>query len=774
MPAAPAAPKNARPGWRARVQDFLSGPPAPDTPAVVVRVETHEIAVAFPTESLVAEGNGWRFEVAGDEAWRVRAEAGPVLSGRVRLDLTSAGDLPFGCQLVAAAGAAIATMRLSEPLAQGFLDVGAEGAPLKLTLRLVGRGRLTGSMTLAVAAVERDPAEQLAEVEVLLARGEATAALSAMTDAIRSGVRSTEAARRLEAAARATGPGEVVLAAWDALIGESAAPLGWRARRDQARVELDEAGPATGAPALPSPAVRDALAHLALGLGVRARIELERLTASPGDRAGALWALAGIDRVEGRGDDALRRLAMLQAEGGWAPGLAAMKAQLSGSIAPLADAPACDGDDLARASLSDGPDRLAALNAVFARHGLATVAGDASMDSLVTRATARSVAGPRVTVIMPIFNAEATLETSLRSIATQTWADLEVLVVDDCSTDGTLALAQAFAKRDRRFRVMSNDRNRGPYHSRNRGLAAAKGVYVTCQDADDWSHPERVERQVRALEANPDWIADLSRCATCTPDLVFVSRSRVASPLRWNLSSLMLRRKAALAGAGFWDEVRFGADNEYLARLRAVFGADAVGHLTDGPLALVRQSPDSLTASAGGGLDGVGHTMRIDYRQRYLAAHKDNLSPRRREGPRPFAVPPHLAERVAPRETFDRLLAGDLREPDTVARAAALADSATGLMHTPLWSAAPGRPLDAAVRALDADLITAERSASAPVLTLLDAAAFETPLEGLPTLAVERVEAVETPSVDRAAVEAVVRDLYGLPVVWVSAPVSRG
>lgn len=774
MPTAPAAPKDTPAGWRAWVGTLLGERAATPAPSVVVRWNGSEVSVAFPTETLIAEGGHWAFRVAGPQALRVRAEAGPQVAGRMRLDLAAPGDLPFGCQLVASAGAATTTMRLSEPVSQGFLDVGADAAPLKLRLRLLGEGRLAGAMTLALTAVERDPAEQFTEIDALLARHEPTAALAAIREAIRSGARSFEAAKLLEATARATGPSTAVIAAWDALISEGPAPVAWRARRDQARVDLDEAGPARGTPALPSPPVRDAVAHLALGLGVRARIELERLAASPGDRAGALWALAGVERAEGRSEDALKRLVALEAEGGWAPGLAAMKAQLSGSVAALAGAPACDSVDLARASLSEGPERLAALNAVFERHGLETVAGEASLDGLTTRTAAGSVHGPRVTVVMPVFNAEATLETSLASIAGQTWVDLEVLVVDDCSTDGTLALAQAFAKRDRRFRVMSNDRNRGPYHSRNRGLAAAKGVYVTCQDADDWSHPERIERQVRALEANPDWIADLSRCATCTPDLVFVSRSRVASPLRWNLSSLMLRRKAALAGVGFWDEVRFGADNEYLTRLRAVFGAEAVGHLTDGPLALVRQSPDSLTASAGGGLEGVGHTLRVDYRQRYLAAHNEGLSPRRRDGPRPFPVPAHLAHRIAPRETFDRLLAGDFREPATVARTAALLEGVTGLMHTPLWSAAPNRMLDAGARALDADLITVERSASAPVLTLLDAAAFETPLDGLPMLSVGRVEAVETPSVDRRAVEAVIHDLYGLAVDWISAPASPG
>ncbi|WP_162238805.1 glycosyltransferase family 2 protein [Brevundimonas sp. Leaf363] len=776
MSAASPPPKKPRAGWRARMA-ALAGVRAP-VPIGVAVSGVVSGRIAFPTADVLAEGDGWSFAVEGPEALRVRAAEGPVVSGRLRLDLRSPGHLRFGCQLVIAVGTESVALRLSEPMAQAFVDA-PEPAALRITLRLVGRGRIgPGDLELALVSVEEDPAQALAFVDARLAAGDAAGAMATLDAAVRSGARSAEVAKRAEAVGRAAGPGPGLIDLWDALIGEDG-PAAWRARRDLARVELDEAGAANGRPVGEPADVRMALAHHALGLGVQARAALE----GSGDDGAARWALAGLDRFEGRPDRALERLEALAAGGAWAPGLAAMQAELlaeagrTGQAQAVLDA-ASPGDriDLARANLARGADRLEALNKVFMRHGLAPVTPTtpAMLDALTTQAAARSITGPRVSVMVPVFNAEATLATSLASVAAQTWAELEVLIVDDASTDGTARVAQAFARQDRRFRLLRNDRNRGPYHSRNRALAEAKGVFVTCQDADDWSHPERIERQVRALEAYPDWIAALARCATCTPDLVFAPRSRVPSPLRWSLPSLMVRRREAMAGVGYWDEVRFGADSEYLARLAARFGPYAVGRMTDGPLMLMRQSPDSLTASAGGGLEGVGHTLRIDYRQRYQAAHAGGALKRDRGSPRPFPVPPHLTERSEPRAVFERLLAGDLREPATVARARVLDGDDVGLVHTPLWSDRPNRPLAAEVRGLKADLVTAERTAQAARLTLLDARAFETPLSGLPALSVGVVEAVDDPAVDREAVEATARALFGAPVVWISQPASRG
>src|SRR3954453_3114510 len=93
---------------------------------------------------------------------------------------------------------------------------------------------------------------------------------------------------------------------------------------------------------------------------------------------------------------------------------------------------------------------------------------------------------PRVSVIVPARDAEATLGETLASLRAQALADLEAIVVDDASADGTRALAEAAAARDRRFRLLALPANLGTAGARNAGLREARGRWVLFLDADDW------------------------------------------------------------------------------------------------------------------------------------------------------------------------------------------------------------------------------------------------------------------------------------------------
>src|ERR1700739_2911130 len=91
----------------------------------------------------------------------------------------------------------------------------------------------------------------------------------------------------------------------------------------------------------------------------------------------------------------------------------------------------------------------------------------------------------QASVIMPAYNAENTLQQAVNSAMEQTGVCLEVLVIDDASTDGTAAAAEALTARDPRVRLLRQPVNRGPAAARNRGLAAALGTWVALLDADD-------------------------------------------------------------------------------------------------------------------------------------------------------------------------------------------------------------------------------------------------------------------------------------------------
>ena len=107
---------------------------------------------------------------------------------------------------------------------------------------------------------------------------------------------------------------------------------------------------------------------------------------------------------------------------------------------------------------------------------------------------------PRISVILPVRNGLPFLEAAIASVLAQSFADFELLVIDDGSTDGSAGVARAFG--DPRLRVVAVE-GRGLARALNVGLAEAAGEFVARQDADDVSHPQRFARQVAFLDANP-------------------------------------------------------------------------------------------------------------------------------------------------------------------------------------------------------------------------------------------------------------------------------
>ncbi len=106
---------------------------------------------------------------------------------------------------------------------------------------------------------------------------------------------------------------------------------------------------------------------------------------------------------------------------------------------------------------------------------------------------------PVVTVVVPCYNAEAFLTETLESVCAQTYERLQILVVDDGSTDQTAAIAEAFAVRDERITILSKP-NGGLSSARNFGIDHARGKYVSFVDGDDLWHPTKIEKHVAHLE----------------------------------------------------------------------------------------------------------------------------------------------------------------------------------------------------------------------------------------------------------------------------------
>ena len=108
-----------------------------------------------------------------------------------------------------------------------------------------------------------------------------------------------------------------------------------------------------------------------------------------------------------------------------------------------------------------------------------------------------------ISIIIPAYDAEKYLANTIQSVINQTFTDWELIIINDGSTDGTLELINNFQDKDSRIKVFSYE-NAGVAHSRNRGIAEAKGEYIAFLDADDLWTPDKLEMQLKVLQKNSD------------------------------------------------------------------------------------------------------------------------------------------------------------------------------------------------------------------------------------------------------------------------------
>ena len=188
---------------------------------------------------------------------------------------------------------------------------------------------------------------------------------------------------------------------------------------------------------------------------------------------------------------------------------------------------------------------------------------------------------PLVSILIPAYNAEKTIEYTIRSALRQTWPCKEIIVINDGSTDRTLSIAQRFASKEL---VVVSSQNQGQSAAINLGFRLAQGAYIQELDSDDLMAPAKIERQLAALR--PD---DSKRIVVSSPWAPFYYRTRNAkfvrntlwedlTPVEWllrkmgqnlymqNATWLVSRELAELAGP--WDErLYYDPDGEYFARV---------------------------------------------------------------------------------------------------------------------------------------------------------------------------------------------------------------
>lgn len=185
---------------------------------------------------------------------------------------------------------------------------------------------------------------------------------------------------------------------------------------------------------------------------------------------------------------------------------------------------------------------------------------------------------PLVSVVMPVYNREIFVAEAIESILAQTFSDFELIIVDDGSRDRTAAIIREFEKRDERIRFLAFKQNKGMAAAKNFGIEAATGQYIAGMDSDDVSLPQRLEKQVEFLRANPDIgvVGTRARLTdACLKPFVDYRVPERHVHIAYNIllgrsvvgASLVFRREVLNAVGGYELSRKRGEDIELIARL---------------------------------------------------------------------------------------------------------------------------------------------------------------------------------------------------------------
>ncbi len=249
--------------------------------------------------------------------------------------------------------------------------------------------------------------------------------------------------------------------------------------------------------------------------------------------------------------------------------------------------------------------------------------------SLLRPRTFASPCMPLVSICLSSYNSEGTIKYSAESVLSQSYRNLELIIVDDCSTDSSTLVIEDISKTDSRVKIIKNQANMGTYYNRNAAMSLSRGKYFAIHDADDYAHHRRVEKQVNQLLRCPDLIGCVGKWYRVSSNGRFIFKLGIDwTYLHLAVATLMFNKAKVVDKIGYYDENRFGADSEYMERIRHVFGWSSIC-VVDDPLAFALQSSGSLTCNPAFGVDEVWgqSSIRKEYQKAWTVWHKSTESP---------------------------------------------------------------------------------------------------------------------------------------------------
>ncbi len=167
---------------------------------------------------------------------------------------------------------------------------------------------------------------------------------------------------------------------------------------------------------------------------------------------------------------------------------------------------------------------------------------------------------------MTAYNAEAYIRLAIESILRQTYKNFEFIIIEDCSKDSTWEIIQECKSKDKRIIAIKNEKNLNAGGSSNKGLKLCRGKYVVRMDADDWSFPDRIDKQVKYMEENQKIVCSGGSIVNCDEELIIKGIRRYAKEDR-DIREEILRLNPVPHPASIWRKEAIDNTQGYPTKL---------------------------------------------------------------------------------------------------------------------------------------------------------------------------------------------------------------
>lgn len=212
----------------------------------------------------------------------------------------------------------------------------------------------------------------------------------------------------------------------------------------------------------------------------------------------------------------------------------------------------------------------------------------------------------KVSIILPVYNNKTDIQKAITSILQQTHKNWELIIINDCSTDGIENILQKYGNISN-IKIINNEKNMGCYWSLNYGISISNAPYITRIDSDDVYHPNKLKKQVQFLDNNPNYIGIFTKC-------------KIGTSIMPTCMATLMMRKNIIDKIGYYDSVRFAADLEYKKRMFIYFGEDKFMRLND-IMYFIKIRPISLSKN---GKTGMFTLPREFYNKNFIEWHTQN------------------------------------------------------------------------------------------------------------------------------------------------------